>query len=83
MIGTDMYCINDVMAWEVERTRTRLRGGTNLALILSTLHTLLWIVPPEERMELKRAKPDKWAFNESMFRSERVYCLHCVKLYQD
>ncbi len=64
MIGTDMYCINDVMAWEVERTRTRLRGGTNLALILSTLHTLLWIVPPEERMELKRAKPGKGASNE-------------------
>jgi hypothetical protein len=65
MICTDIYFINDVIAREVARTRTRFRGSANLALVLYTLHTVLWIVHPEERMELKRAKPGKWASNDS------------------
>lgn len=64
MIGTDMYFTNDVITQEFEGTRTRLRGDTNLTLVLHPLHTVLWIVHPKERMELKRAKPGKWASNK-------------------
>jgi hypothetical protein len=57
-----MSFINNVNALEVARTRTSFREGTSLVLVLYTLHIVLWIVHPEERMELKRAKPYTWAF---------------------